>query len=94
MPGIPASAINVLTNETGVVYTGCARASQAAHWRSKLDDNLQKERTWSPLTMSKERTRDLGEDPRHGKNWVIPFQRLQPLVVEDRLHPEIAAATE
>jgi hypothetical protein len=44
--------------------------------------------------MSKERTRDLEEDPRHGKTEAVPFRRLLPPVVEDQWHLEIAATTQ
>ena len=43
--------------------------------------------------MSKERTRDLEEDPRHGKTWGVPFRRLLLPVLEDQLRPGIAATT-
>ena len=41
--------------------------------------------------MSKERTRDPEEDPRHGKTGAVPFRRLLPLVVGGQWHLEIAA---
>ena len=43
--------------------------------------------------MSKERTRDLEEDPRHGKPWAAPFRRRLPPALEGQLRPGIAATT-
>ncbi len=43
--------------------------------------------------MKKERNHVLGEDPCHGKTWVIPCQQFLPLAAGDRLRLGIAEGT-